>query len=79
VTGITNKWSPKTADDPQVIKCHQDCVQYKIEASSLLLRANELLKVSAGGFKPVAFMKTSYLRSLYSGKRLSEFVSQSCA
>nr|CAB3264422.1 nephrocystin-1-like [Phallusia mammillata] len=44
VTAITKKWSPKSASDPDVISCHQKCVAYKIEASSLLLRANSLQK-----------------------------------
>ncbi|XP_078482955.1 nephrocystin-1-like [Ciona intestinalis] len=44
VTAITKKWSFKSAEEPQVITCHDNCIQYKIEASTLLLQANNLQK-----------------------------------
>uniref|UniRef100_H2XXZ6 SH3 domain-containing protein n=1 Tax=Ciona intestinalis TaxID=7719 RepID=H2XXZ6_CIOIN len=44
VTAITKKWSFKNAEEPQVITCHENCIQYKIEASTLLLQANNLQK-----------------------------------
>ena len=45
VVGVTNKWSGKTGRDEQVIAYHKSCVDYKLQASSLLLQANNLQKV----------------------------------
>ncbi|CAK8690044.1 unnamed protein product [Clavelina lepadiformis] len=44
LTALLNKSNTKSANDLQIIKYHADSVNFKIEASSLLLAANQLQK-----------------------------------
>ena len=46
LTGMTSKWSNKTAADEQVQECHRNCVEYQGEVNELLKQAKLLELVS---------------------------------
>ena len=46
LSGITSKWTNKTADDEQVVDCHKKCIEYQHKVDDLIKRAKQLELVS---------------------------------